>query len=282
MEKAFLPLLKKWAISMDIDVFEDALFTVFGHHQPARGDPGTVNTYGHAALPADKDGARCITYRIPEQSSENTRLFAHHQWDAGVQLADMLANRALGSVHDKRIVELGAGTGLPSFVAAVLGARCVVTDYPDPDILAALRYNAEHVKNQFGAAPFVEGLAWGDTAHEAHICAHGPFDIVMAADVLWMSSQHTHLLHSVCALLKREPSARAIVVAGFHTGRPATARFFEAARAAGLVPDEQAPYGGMYERSVFGEEKAWECDLSDMGDITERAKWVVIAILKWR
>ena len=35
----------------EVDIFEDALFTVFAHHQPARGDPGSVAHYPHAALP---------------------------------------------------------------------------------------------------------------------------------------------------------------------------------------------------------------------------------------
>ena len=36
----------------DLDIFEDALFTVFAHHQPARGDPGSRDVWTHAALPA--------------------------------------------------------------------------------------------------------------------------------------------------------------------------------------------------------------------------------------
>ena len=54
---------------MDVDVFEDALFTVFEHHQPARGDPGTTGTYTNEAIPPDAHGRRSITYRIPEAVS---------------------------------------------------------------------------------------------------------------------------------------------------------------------------------------------------------------------
>ena len=40
------------------------------------------------------------------------------------------------------MLELGAGAGLPSLVAAILGARkVVVTDYPDPDLIVNLEHN---------------------------------------------------------------------------------------------------------------------------------------------
>ena len=263
-----------------MDYFEDALFTVFAHHQPARGDPGTRSVFADEALAPSRHGERRIVYRIPELSSENTRLFAHHQWDAGVHLAKMITTREM-DVRAKRVVELGAGTGLPSLVAAVMGARhCVVTDYPDPDILAALQRNVHDTCDAYAALSLeVRGLAWGDVTQEAQ--AGGPFDMVMAADVLWVSSQHAHLLHSICALLAHTSEARAVIVAGFHTGRPATARFFEAAREAGLVPDATAKFGGMYERSVLGDERAYTTS-DDMGDIEERSKWVVVACLRWR
>ena len=110
---------------MDVDVFEDALFTVFEHHQPARGDPGTTGTYTNEAIPPDAHGRRSITYRIPEVSNENTRLFAHHQWDAGVHVTDLRASYDPVDVRGKRVIELGAGTGLPSLACAVLGAQHV-------------------------------------------------------------------------------------------------------------------------------------------------------------
>jgi nicotinamide N-methyltransferase len=48
-------------------------------------------------------------------------------------------------LKNKSILELGAGAGLPSLVAAINGARnVVVTDYPDADLVENLRYNVEH------------------------------------------------------------------------------------------------------------------------------------------
>lgn len=283
----------------DVDYFEDALFTVFEHHQPAHGDPGTEEQYQNDALPAwciNKAAERCLVYRIPMASSSNTKLFAHHQWDAGVHLADMVVANAPIDVRGRRVIELGAGTGLPSLAAAAQGAAyVVVSDYPDADILHNLEVNVARLQAQAHAqglpprALHVAGLAWGDKAQERYVhvfspssalCEDGQYDIVLAADVLWVSSQHENLLHSICALLRRDAAARCIVVAGFHTGRPATARFFEAARTRGLALDVEAPFHGWYERSFRGEERAWQ-GAEDMGDISERGQWVVVACLKW-
>lgn len=157
-----------------------------------------------------------------------------------------------------------------------------MTDYPDPYILASLEANAEALRERYSTSIQVAGLAWGDEAQETRLGKEaGPFDMVVAADVLWVSSQHENLLHSICALLARTPTARLLLVAGFHTGRPATARFFAAAKEAGLVPDPHTRHGGMYERSIFGDEKAWDPTESDMGDISERSRWVVVACLGW-
>ena len=47
-------------------------------------------------------------------------------------------------VHGRTVLELGAGAGLPSIVAAKLGARMVVvSDYADVELVENLRYNIE-------------------------------------------------------------------------------------------------------------------------------------------
>lgn len=283
----------------DVGIFEDALFTIFGHHQPARGDPGTVGRYTHAALPAwcveAEAGAAgagaCvpgIVYRIADASSANTRLFAHHQWDAGVYLANLVAERpAWMDVRGARVVELGAGTGLPALVAAARGAaQTVVTDYPDPDVLANLAHNVAGLQAR-APVPLAltsTGLAWG--AHAAFVARYGRVDVVLAADVLWVSSQHAALLDTVCALLAPGRAARFVLAAGFHTGRPAVARFLSAARAAGLALAPDAPYGGAYERHISGTLRAWQgsCDTQGeeaMGDIGQRAEWILLAVFQW-
>lgn len=48
-------------------------------------------------------------------------------------------------MRGKSVLELGAGSGLPSLVCALNGAvPVVVTDYPDPELVDNLRYNIAH------------------------------------------------------------------------------------------------------------------------------------------
>lgn len=70
-------------------------------------------------------------------------------------------------------------------------------------------------------------------------------------------------------------TARVWVVAGFHTGRAAVASFFEVAGEEGLEIDE------IWERDNNGGEREWvkERD-SKVEDVTERKKWLVVAILR--
>ncbi|PKI82576.1 hypothetical protein MVES_003345 [Malassezia vespertilionis] len=143
----------------DLDIFEDALLTVFDYHQPAHGDPGSDSTYTHTQLPSwcDVNGTRTVQYRIPNTTSTNTKLFAHHQWDAGIHLANLLASAVSGD---------GPAWADPR-------AKCVtvLTDYPDTEILANLAANAAALKKR---APLLlplqtMGLAWGDAAQEAYV-----------------------------------------------------------------------------------------------------------------
>ena len=46
------------------------------------------------------------------------------------------------------MLELGAGSGLPGLVCALLGAEVIViTDYPDSDLIDNLQHNIEYLGN---------------------------------------------------------------------------------------------------------------------------------------
>ena len=64
-------------------------------------------------------------------------LWGHRLWNAGKAMALHLEKQNL---QDQYVLELGAASGLPSISAAINGAKHVVlTDYPDPELLNALR-----------------------------------------------------------------------------------------------------------------------------------------------
>ena len=95
-------------------------------------------------------------------------------WESGVELAHAVSARALTGLA---VVELGCGLGLPSLAAALGGARVLATDR-SADALAFAGANAE----QNGVIVETAVCAWADPAP---VLACAPWDLVLAADVLY-------------------------------------------------------------------------------------------------
>ncbi len=96
-------------------------------------------------------------------------------WPSGRVLADKLATMDLAGM---RVVELGAGVGLPSVVAALRGAQVLATDWYEP----ALRFAAHNARA--AGVPLATALVdWRDPPPD--LVDTAPFDVVIAADVLY-------------------------------------------------------------------------------------------------
>jgi predicted nicotinamide N-methyase len=95
-------------------------------------------------------------------------------WPSAVLLARTLAGRAL---RGARVLELGCGLGLPSLAAALAGGRVLATDWA-PDAIEAVRLNA--ARNELALEALV-----ADWQHPDQLLSRGPFDLVIAADVLY-------------------------------------------------------------------------------------------------
>lgn len=95
-------------------------------------------------------------------------------WPSAILLARTLAGRSL---RGARVLELGCGLGLPSLAAALAGGRVLATDWA-PDALAAVAVNAE--RNELAVETLVS-----DWRTPLPLLARGPFDLVIAADVLY-------------------------------------------------------------------------------------------------
>jgi predicted nicotinamide N-methyase len=104
-------------------------------------------------------------------------------WRSGVALAREVDGRRLRGL---RVVELGCGLGLPSIVAARGGAVALATD-ADPEALALVSRNA--VLND--AALETATVDWTEPGE---LAARAPFDLVLAADVLYESADVEPLL----------------------------------------------------------------------------------------
>jgi predicted nicotinamide N-methyase len=95
-------------------------------------------------------------------------------WPSGTALAQAVAVRSLGGM---RVVEVGCGLGLASLGAALAGADVLATDW-SAAALALLQDNA--AANGLDVA-----TAQVDWTAPAPLLERGPFDLVLAADVLY-------------------------------------------------------------------------------------------------
>lgn len=213
------------------------------HVSPSFGGPGSRLMYA----PRGIGGAPCraalsIPLGVPATSMH--LLFAHRQWRAGMLLADMAVS--VLPLEGRYVLELGAGTGLPSIAAALstAAARVVVTDYDDADMVRTMRANmrdAIAANGHAAATPYsVLGHTWGqhvDDVLDVLPCVRGQstrYDVVLLADCVWERFSHDALLRTIAHVLARTPDARVYMVAGLHTGRATLVHFFRRALAAGL------------------------------------------------
>jgi predicted nicotinamide N-methyase len=95
-------------------------------------------------------------------------------WRSGVALARELDDIPL---QGRRVVELGCGLAVPSLVAARKGATVLATD-ASPDALTLAARNA----SENGVRLETALVDWEDPAE---LLGRAPFDLVLAADVLY-------------------------------------------------------------------------------------------------
>jgi predicted nicotinamide N-methyase len=116
-------------------------------------------------------------------------------------------------IRDKHILELGAGVGAVGFVCALLGAKSVTLTDRDEATLALMHANAQ--LNGFydgdcaGACEVsVQKLDWGDK--KSYLSCK--YDLIVAADVLYLPEHCAALPNAVCAHLK--PGGKVVVACG--------------------------------------------------------------------
>jgi predicted nicotinamide N-methyase len=146
---------------------------------------------------------------LVEEAFEREELLPYwaELWPSGLELARVVAARC----PQGRIVELGCGLGLPSIVAALAGADVLAVDWSE-EALAATRRNAR----LNGARLETLRADW----HEpSELLAPAPFDVVLAADVLYERRDVGPLLELLPLL------APEVLIAD--PARPAAASFFE-------------------------------------------------------
>jgi predicted nicotinamide N-methyase len=131
-------------------------------------------------------------------------------WRSGVALAGELDAAGL---RGRSVVELGCGLAVPSIAAARAGAYALATDACD-EALALAERNAR----ANGVRIETAGVDW---AEPGELVGRGPFDLVLAADVLYERGSVARLLSLLPRLAPQAWLA--------DPGRPAAEAFLEQA-----------------------------------------------------
>lgn len=195
---------------------------------------------------------------------------AHHLWNGAKFIADYFEEEP-ARVRGKAVLELGAAAGLPSLVAGILGARRVVmTDFPDPDLVANMQKNIDECDGTVEPAGSIAatidavGFVWGADPEPllARLGAPGEasaangmqqleqqqqqppprakFDVLVLADLLFRHSEHGALVRTIRQTMRPSPDSAAYVF--FTSYRPwkqdLDMAFFDVARAAGLAVEQ--------------------------------------------
>ncbi|XP_068171987.1 EEF1A lysine methyltransferase 3-like [Antennarius striatus] len=119
-------------------------------------------------------------------------------WDAALQLCRYLEEQPV-DLGGKRVIELGAGTGVVGILSARLGAIVTLTDLP-----LALRQLQTNVSNNTPfsgwptSPPTVLPLSWG----EDHSNFSSDWDLVLCADIIYLPETYPLLMETLAHLCK--------------------------------------------------------------------------------
>jgi predicted nicotinamide N-methyase len=105
-------------------------------------------------------------------------------WTASIALAHDIAARG-EDFRGKRILELGAGTGMPGIIAAAHGARVVQTDRNELAMSVGKR-NITLNEVETIEQRIVDWTNWNDD---------GKYDWIIGSDILYGEAMHAHLRH---------------------------------------------------------------------------------------
>ncbi|KAG2757146.1 WD40 repeat-like protein [Suillus brevipes Sb2] len=265
------------------DIMSASLQTLFDHVPVSHSAPGSIFTYTIKRNGGDS-ALRQITLQTPDTQASNWSLHASSIWQSSIHIADHIEYLQLDRFSDRkilRVLELGAGAGLPSIMIArtTPNAAVVVSDYPDEKLICTLSDNVrKHTSERCWTVPY----AWGNdispllTPAQQNPEGSALFDIIVAADTLWNPETHVQFINTLCMCLNRSPDARVHLVAGLHTGRYTLQSFMNA------VIMHKLQVESVVEREVMnGVQRPWDVTRAESEDERERRKWVVWMVLKW-
>ncbi|AYU77501.1 Putative methyltransferase/GDP dissociation inhibitor, putative [Leishmania donovani] len=183
-------------------------------------------------------------------------LWGHKLWNAAKYLVKRMDERMI-DVRGKSVIELGAGLGVPTLAAYKNGARlCVMTDYPDTNLLDILALNletncapgdmdadvkremeeqarqqlanggdldsvsADQLEAAMSTRCYVEPLLWGKKEDIAKVMQYttggAGYDIVILSDIIFNHVCNDDLADTLAMLLAKNPHAAGYCVFSHH------------------------------------------------------------------
>ncbi|KAL0568035.1 Protein N-terminal and lysine N-methyltransferase efm7 [Marasmius crinis-equi] len=126
-------------------------------------------------------------------------LWGHYLWNSALCLASYFDENAQKLCRNRFVLELGAGGGLPSIIAALNGAqKVVITDYPDTSLVDNMQHNVDqNIKDSpMQEKISVQGYIWGTPVKPIMnlLPSEEGFDLIILSDLIFNHSQHNALL----------------------------------------------------------------------------------------
>jgi predicted nicotinamide N-methyase len=125
-------------------------------------------------------------------------------WEAALYLSSYLSSRGSGHIQGKRVLELGAGTGILSILCARwLGAEHVTATDGDDSVVETLGtnffLNGIHDTNRIIA----RSLWWGRALDEGEGGEHERIDLIIGADIVSLTCDSSSLSSQYDSLSER-------------------------------------------------------------------------------
>lgn len=114
-------------------------------------------------------------------------------WEAGIGLGQFLTREMC---EGKKILEIGCGLALPSFIATRFGGNVIATDF-HADVPLFLKLNQEKNKISFD----YQVMNWRNEIERTKN-TYGQFDLVLGSDILYESQHATQVAQALISFLK--------------------------------------------------------------------------------
>lgn len=118
-------------------------------------------------------------------------------WESAICLAEYCYDHMFDQFKNKRIVEIGSGTGIVGLQLCALGGNVTLTDREE--YLGLLEYNIKKNQEYFSGKAQATTLFWGDDFDEKDDCFRN-LDFVIVANCVYHSIDLDALVKTICNL----------------------------------------------------------------------------------